>query len=156
MTVETADGRRQTADGAADRELTYLQAISEALREEMRRDETVFCLGEDIGAFGGAFKVTDGFIEEFGADRVLDAPLAESAIIGAAIGAALVGMRPICEMQFVDFLMVALDQLLHQAALAQPMPDGATAHEGVFAEQWEPLGDGQAPWSHWAREASHA
>ena len=64
-------------------EMTYLQAISDGLREEMRRDETVFCLGEDIGAFGGAFKVTDGFLEEFGADRVLDTPLAENAIIGA-------------------------------------------------------------------------
>ena len=67
-------------------ELTYLQAISDGLREEMRADETVFCLGEDIGAFGGAFKVTDGFIEEFGADRVWDTPLAENAIIGAAVG----------------------------------------------------------------------
>ena len=67
-------------------EMTYLEAISDGLREEMRRDEAVFCLGEDIGAFGGAFKVTDGFVEEFGAGRVLDAPLAESAIIGAAIG----------------------------------------------------------------------
>ena len=69
-------------------EMTYLQAISDGLREEMRRDESVFCLGEDIGAFGGAFKVTDGFIEEFGADRVLDTPLAENMIIGASIGAA--------------------------------------------------------------------
>src|SRR5205823_6920832 len=77
-------------------EMTYLQAISDGLREEMRADESVFCLGEDIGAFGGAFRVTDGFIEEFGADRVWDTPLAESAIIGTAVGAAVEGMRPVC------------------------------------------------------------
>ena len=76
-------------------EMTYLQAISDGLREEMRRDDAVFCLGEDIGAFGGAFKVTDGFLEEFGADRVLDTPLAENMIIGASIGAAIEGMRPV-------------------------------------------------------------
>ncbi|HMG98942.1 MAG TPA: alpha-ketoacid dehydrogenase subunit beta, partial [Gaiellales bacterium] len=83
---------------------TYLEAISDGLREEMRRDESVFCLGEDIGAFGGAFKVTDGFIEEFGAARVMDTPLAESGIVGTAVGAAVVGMRPVCEMQFSDFV----------------------------------------------------
>jgi 2-oxoisovalerate dehydrogenase E1 component beta subunit len=97
-------------------ELTYLQAISDGLREEMRRDETVFCLGEDIGVFGGAFKVTDGFFEEFGADRVLDTPLAESAIIGAAVGAAAEGLRPVCEMQFADFITCGFDQLVNVAA----------------------------------------
>jgi 2-oxoisovalerate dehydrogenase E1 component beta subunit len=86
------------------REMTYLAAISDALRGEMRRDGTVFCLGEDIGAFGGAFKVTDGFVEEFGADHCLDMPLAENAIIGAAVGAAVEGLRPVCEMQFSDFI----------------------------------------------------
>ena len=75
-------------------ELTYLEAISDGLREEMRRDESVFCMGEDIGKFGGAFKVTDGFIEEFGVDRVIDTPLAENAIIGAAVGAAIEGLKP--------------------------------------------------------------
>lgn len=85
-------------------EMTYLEAISDGLREEMRRDETVFCLGEDIGVFGGAFKVTAGFHDEFGADRVLDAPLAENLIIGAAVGAAAEGLRPVCEMQFADFI----------------------------------------------------
>ncbi|MDX6581724.1 MAG: hypothetical protein QOI10_908, partial [Solirubrobacterales bacterium] len=79
---------------------TYLQAISDGLREEMRADERVLLMGEDIGVFGGAFKVTDGFIDEFGSDRVMDTPLAESGIIGTAIGAAVVGMRPIAEMQF--------------------------------------------------------
>jgi pyruvate/2-oxoglutarate/acetoin dehydrogenase E1 component len=97
-------------------ELTYLEAISDALREEMRRDETVVCLGEDIGAFGGAFKVTDGFFEEFGADRVLDAPLAENAIIGAATGAAIEGLKPVCEMQFADFISCGFDQLVNVAA----------------------------------------
>ena len=97
-------------------EMTYLQAISDGLREEMRRDESVFCLGEDIGAFGGAFKVTDGFIEEFGADRVLDTPLAENTIIGAAVGAAIEGMKPVCEMQFADFISCGYDQLVNVAA----------------------------------------
>jgi pyruvate/2-oxoglutarate/acetoin dehydrogenase E1 component len=97
-------------------EMTYLQAITDGLREEMRRDEAVFCLGEDIGAFGGAFKVTDGFIEEFGADRVLDTPLAENLIIGASIGAAIEGMRPVCEMQFADFISCGFDQLVNVAA----------------------------------------
>src|SRR5687767_13163653 len=93
-------------------EMTYLQAISDGLREEMRADESVFCLGEDIGVFGGAFKVTDGFFEEFGAARVMDTPLAESGIIGTACGAAYVGMRPICEMQFADFITCGFDQLV--------------------------------------------
>src|SRR5206468_10586220 len=97
-------------------EMTYLQAISDGLREEMRHDETVFCLGEDIGAFGGAFKVTDGFIEEFGADLVWDTPLAESAIVGTAVGAAIEGMRPVCEMQFADFISCGFDQLVNVAA----------------------------------------
>jgi 2-oxoisovalerate dehydrogenase E1 component beta subunit len=95
--------------------MTYLQAISDGLREEMRADERVFCMGEDIGVFGGAFKVTDGFIEEFGPDRVMDTPLAESAIIGTAVGAAVVGMRPVCEMQFSDFISCGFDQLVNVA-----------------------------------------
>jgi 2-oxoisovalerate dehydrogenase E1 component beta subunit len=97
-------------------ELTYLEAISDGLRTEMRRDESVFCLGEDIGAFGGAFKVTDGFAAEFGAERVLDTPLAENAIVGAATGAAIEGMRPVCEMQFADFIACGFDQLVNVAA----------------------------------------
>jgi 2-oxoisovalerate dehydrogenase E1 component beta subunit len=97
-------------------EMTYLQAISDGLREEMRRDESVYCLGEDIGAFGGAFKVTDGFIEEFGADRVLDTPLAENMIIGASIGSAIEGMKPVAEMQFSDFIACGFDQLVNVAA----------------------------------------
>jgi len=95
--------------------MTYLQAISDGLRTEMRADERVFVMGEDIGAFGGAFKVTDGFIEEFGAQRVMDTPLAESGIIGTAVGAAVVGMRPVCEMQFSDFVSCGFDQLVNVA-----------------------------------------
>jgi pyruvate/2-oxoglutarate/acetoin dehydrogenase E1 component len=102
--------------GGVMAEMTYLEAISDALRTEMRRDESVFCLGEDIGAFGGAFKATDGFAEEFGADRVLDTPLAENAIVGAATGAAIEGMRPVCEMQFADFISCGFDQLVNVAA----------------------------------------
>ncbi|WP_028057447.1 alpha-ketoacid dehydrogenase subunit beta [Candidatus Solirubrobacter pratensis] len=95
--------------------MTYLQAISDAMREEMRADERVFLMGEDIGTFGGAFKVTDGFIDEFGPKRVMDTPLAESAIVGCAIGAAVEGMRPITEMQFSDFVSCGFDQLVNVA-----------------------------------------
>ncbi|MDX6665590.1 MAG: hypothetical protein QOG68_1796 [Solirubrobacteraceae bacterium] len=95
--------------------MTYLQAISDGLRTEMREDERVFVMGEDIGVFGGAFKVTDGFIEEFGAARVMDTPLAESGIVGTAVGAAVVGMRPVCEMQFSDFVSCGFDQLVNVA-----------------------------------------
>jgi pyruvate/2-oxoglutarate/acetoin dehydrogenase E1 component len=106
----------QNTARTSSREMTYLEAISDALREEMRRDESVICLGEDIGAFGGAFKVTDGFMEEFGGDRVIDAPLAENAIIGTAVGAAVEGLRPVCEMQFADFISCGFDQLVNVAA----------------------------------------
>ena len=127
-------------------ELTYLQAISDGLREEMRADDAVFCLGEDIGAFGGAFKVTDGFIEEFGPDRVWDTPLAEAAIVGCAIGAAVEGLRPVCEMQFADFISCGFDQLVNVAAkmhyrqgLAVPMtvrlPSGGGFSGGPFHSQ---------------------
>jgi len=127
-------------------EMTYLQAISDGLREEMRRDESVFCLGEDIGAFGGAFKVTDGFIEEFGADRVVDTPLAENAIIGIATGAAIEGLRPVCEMQFSDFISCGFDQLVNVAAkmhyrqgISVPMvvrlPSGGGFSGGPFHSQ---------------------
>ncbi len=95
---------------------TYLQAISDGLREELLHDERVFLIGEDIGHFGGAFKVTKGFQEEFGEWRVIDAPLSEVAIVGGCTGAALVGMRPIAEMQFSDFVSVAWDHLVTVAA----------------------------------------
>jgi pyruvate/2-oxoglutarate/acetoin dehydrogenase E1 component len=97
-------------------ELTYLQAISDGLRTEMRRDKRVFVIGEDVGVYGGAFKVTLGFQEEFGHWRVIDAPLAETAIVGACTGAAIMGMRPVAEMQFADFISCAWDQLVTVAA----------------------------------------
>ena len=97
-------------------EKTYLQAISDGLRQEMRRDDRVFVIGEDVGVYGGAFKVTLGFQEEFGPWRVLDAPLAETAIVGAATGAAIMGMRPVAEMQFADFISCAWDHLVTVAA----------------------------------------
>jgi 2-oxoisovalerate dehydrogenase E1 component beta subunit len=126
--------------------LTYLQAISAALRDELRADERVLMMGEDIGVFGGAFKVTDGFIDEFGPERVMDTPLAESGIIGTAIGAAVVGMRPVCEMQFSDFISCGFDQLVNVAGkmhyrqgLAVPitvrLPSGGGFSGGPFHSQ---------------------
>jgi pyruvate/2-oxoglutarate/acetoin dehydrogenase E1 component len=97
-------------------ELTYLQAISDGLRTEMRRDKRVFVIGEDVGVYGGAFKVTLGFQEEFGHWRVIDAPLAETAIVAACTGAAIMGMRPVAEMQFADFISCGWDQLVTVAA----------------------------------------
>ncbi len=98
------------------RELTYAQAVREALRQALRADERVFLLGEDIGVYGGAFGVTDGLMEEFGPERVLDTPLSEAAIAGAAIGAAVTGMRPVAEIQFMDFITLSMEQLVLQAA----------------------------------------
>jgi 2-oxoisovalerate dehydrogenase E1 component beta subunit len=126
--------------------LTYLQAISDGLRTEMRKDDRVMVMGEDIGVFGGAFKVTDGFIEEFGKWRVMDTPLAESGIIGTAVGAAVVGLRPVCEMQFADFVSCGFDQLVNVAGkthyrmgLAVPitvrLPSGGGFSGGPFHSQ---------------------
>jgi pyruvate/2-oxoglutarate/acetoin dehydrogenase E1 component len=126
--------------------MTYLQAISAALRDELRSDDRVLMMGEDIGVFGGAFKVTDGFIDEFGPDRVMDTPLAESGIIGTAVGAAVVGMRPVCEMQFSDFISCGFDQLVNVAGkmhyrqgLAVPitvrLPSGGGFSGGPFHSQ---------------------
>jgi 2-oxoisovalerate dehydrogenase E1 component beta subunit len=95
---------------------TYLQAISDGLRQEMRRDKRVFVIGEDVGVYGGAFKVTQGFQEEFGSWRVLDSPLSETAIVGGCTGAAIMGMRPVAEMQFADFVSCAWDHLTTVAA----------------------------------------
>ena len=97
---------------------TYLQAIGDAMREEMRRDPNVILIGEDIGAFGGAFKVTRGFLEEFGPDRVIDTPISESGFVGAACGAAIEGFRPVVEFQFADFIACAFDQIVNFAAKA--------------------------------------
>src|SRR5438874_2161773 len=98
------------------KELSYLEAIREALAEEMRRDPKVFVLGEDVGAYGGAFGVTQGLYDEFGEMRVIDTPISESAIVGVSIGASLRGYRPVAEMQFADFISCGFDQIVNQAA----------------------------------------
>jgi pyruvate/2-oxoglutarate/acetoin dehydrogenase E1 component len=107
------------------KEITYRDALREALREEMERDKTVFLLGEDIGRYwGGAFKVTNGLAEEFGDERVRDTPISESAIIGAAVGAAITGMRPVAEIMFGDLTALAMDQIANQAAKIRYMFGG--------------------------------
>jgi pyruvate/2-oxoglutarate/acetoin dehydrogenase E1 component len=98
------------------RELSYLEAVREALRQEMQRDERVFIIGEDVGVYGGAFGVTLGLVEEFGEERVIDTPISELGIAGAITGAALVGMRPVGEIMFMDFTTIAMEQLVNQAA----------------------------------------
>jgi 2-oxoisovalerate dehydrogenase E1 component beta subunit len=125
---------------------TYLEAIRQGIWEEMERDPRVFILGEDVGIYGGAFKVTEGMLNRFGAERVLDTPISESAIVGAAIGAAYMGLRPIAEMQFIDFISCAFDQITNFAAKSRyrwgagvPIvirgPSGGGVHGGPFHSQ---------------------
>lgn len=127
-------------------EITYLEAIREALFEEMERDPNVFCLGEDIGAFGGAFKVTEGLLAKYGDQRVIDTPISEAAIIGAAAGASHMGMRPVAELQFIDFISCGYDMLTNYVATARyraflpcPMvvrgPSGGYVRGGPFHSQ---------------------
>ncbi|EXX90666.1 pyruvate dehydrogenase [Paenibacillus darwinianus] len=106
------------------REITYLEAVREAMSQMMRENDDVFIMGEDIGVYGGAFGVTRGMIEEFGAERVRNTPISESGISGAAVGAALTGMRPILELQFSDFITIATDQIVNQAAKIRYMYGG--------------------------------
>ena len=126
--------------------LTYLEAIRLAMLEEMERDSRVFVIGEDVGSYGGAFRVTAGFLEKFGAARVIDTPISEAGIVGAAVGAALMGMRPIAEMQFIDFIACAFDMLVNYAAKSRfrwgggvPLvvrgPCGGGVHGGPFHSQ---------------------
>lgn len=126
--------------------LTHLEAIRQGIWEEMERDPSVFLIGEDIGEYGGAFKVTQGMLDKFGADRVIDTPISESAIVGAAVGAALMGMRPVVEMQFMDFIACGFDQIVNMAAKihyrwgpAVPIvirgPSGAGVHGGPYHSQ---------------------
>ena len=98
------------------KEITYAQAINEAISEEMRRDENVFMMGEDIGLYCGAFGVSSGTIQEFAGDRIMDTPIAEQAYVGAGVGAAMCGMRPIVELMFSDFMCVCFDELVNEAA----------------------------------------
>ncbi len=127
-------------------EITYLEAIREAMSEEMARDPNVFLMGEDIGAYGGAFKVTEGLLERFGASRVIDTPISEAGFVGAAAGAAHMGMRPVCELQFIDFISCAYDILTNYVATARyraflgcPMvvrgPSGGYVRGGPFHSQ---------------------
>src|ERR671912_1310100 len=99
--------------------ITYLEAIRQALFDEMARDERVFVIGEDIGAYGGAFKVTEGLLDRYGEARVIDAPISEQAIVGSAIGASYMGMRPVCEIQFIDFIACCFDMLTNFAATSR-------------------------------------
>jgi len=125
---------------------TYLEAIREGLWEEMERDPNVFLIGEDLGVYGGAFKVTAGFLEKFGEKRVVDTPISESAIVGASIGAGLMGLRPVAEMQFSDFITCAFDQIVNFAAkcryrwsasvpIVVRAPSGGGIHGGPFHSQ---------------------
>jgi pyruvate/2-oxoglutarate/acetoin dehydrogenase E1 component len=120
-------------------EMTYAEAVRAALREEMQRDERVFLMGEDIGIYGGAFGVTRGLFEEFGEKRVRDTPISEAAIAGAAIGAALTGMRPVAEFQFSDFMAIGMDQIVNQGAKIRFMFGGKAQVPVVFRG---PLGSG--------------
>lgn len=127
-------------------ELTYLDAIRQGIWEEMESDPSVFCIGEDIGIYGGAFKVTEGFIDRFGPERVVDTPIAESAIVGAAFGASLTGMRPVAEFQFMDFISCAMNQISNMVAKTHYLwgapaplvlrgPSGGGVHGGPFHSQ---------------------
>jgi len=127
-------------------QLTYLEAIRQGIWEEMESDPSVFLIGEDIGVYGGAFKVTAGMLDRFGEDRVVDTPISESAIVGAAIGASFMGMRPVAEMQFADFITCGFDQIVNFAAKCRyrwnapaPMvvraPSGGGIHGGPFHSQ---------------------
>src|SRR5437660_2770627 len=127
-------------------QVTYLEAIKQGMREEMQRDESVYILGEDVAVYGGAFKVTAGLVDEFGPMRVIDTPLSEAAIIGAAVGSALMGQRPIAEMQFADFIVCGFDQIVNMAAklyyrnkMKVPIvirgPSGGGVHGGPFHSQ---------------------
>ena len=127
-------------------QMTYLQAISSALRGEMRRDPNVFILGEDIAVFGGAFKITQGFLDEFGPARVIDTPISESGFVGAACAAATTGFRPVVEFQFIDFIACAFDQIVNYAAkcyyrwgVSVPIvfrgPTGGGIHAGPYHSQ---------------------
>ncbi|MFQ6044705.1 MAG: alpha-ketoacid dehydrogenase subunit beta, partial [Candidatus Poribacteria bacterium] len=106
------------------RRITYREALREALREEMIRDETVFLMGEDIGTYGGCYKVTEGLLAEFGSERVRDTPISEAGFIGAALGAAMTGMRPVAEIMYIDFTTVAMDQIVNQVAKIRYMVGG--------------------------------
>jgi len=115
MSAETANATTAGTETAGTETVTYLEAIRQALWREMESDERVFLIGEDIGAYGGAFRVTSGLIDRFGEERVIETPVSESAIVGCAIGASLMGMRPVVEMQFIDFIACTFNQIVNFA-----------------------------------------
>src|SRR5215813_1267811 len=138
--------RRRVRCGGVIVLTTYLEAIRQGIWEEMERDPSVFLIGEDIGIYGGAFKVTAGFLEEFGERRVVDTPISEEAIVGAAIGASFMGLRPVAEMQFADFITCGFDQIVNYAAkcryrwnapvpIVVRAPSGGGIHGGPFHSQ---------------------
>lgn len=138
--IPTSSAATETAEVQQPlQEMTYAEAIRLALREEMLRDPRVFLMGEDIGIYGGAFGVTRGLFEEFGEERVRDTPISEAAIAGCAIGAALVGSRPVAEFQFSDFMAIAMDQIVNQGAKLRFMFGGKAEVPVVFRA---PLGSG--------------
>ena len=137
------------------REIKYREAISEALREEMSRDERVFLIGEDIGQFGGVFQATASLLESFGASRVVDTPISEQAIVGSALGAALVGLRPVAEIMFVDFTSMAMDQIANQCAKFHFMTGGQAIVPVVIRTQGG-VGFGDAAQHSQSLEAWHA
>ena len=128
--------------GVGTREISYAEAIAEALRTEMRLDPRVFVMGEDVGNFGGLFGGTKGLLDEFGPERVRDTPISEAALIGAGVGAAITGMRPMVEIQFMDFTACAMDQIVNQAAKIRFMLGGkagsrwSSGHRTAAASNW--------------------
>src|SRR4029079_7288222 len=150
-------GQRKPSDanggGGGTKTMRYREALNEALREEMHRDESVFIMGEDIGVFNGAFKVTQGLLEEFGEKRVRDTPISENTIVGAGVGAAMVGLRPVVELMTVNFSLLAMDQIVNSAAhirymfggqvavpLVVRMPQGAGHQLGpTHSHSWEAM-----------------
>src|SRR5882672_2790632 len=142
----SSGGRQTLVQGVVMAEITFLEALRQGIWEEMERDDRVFILGEDVGLYGGAFKVTDGFSKRFGESRVIDTPISEAAIVGAAAGAAHMGLRPVAEMQFIDFISCAYDMLTnyvatarYRAGLSTPMvvrgPCGGYVRGGPFHSQ---------------------
>ena len=126
--------------------ITYLEAVRQALWDELEQDERVFMLGQDIGTYGGAFRVTAGFLDRFGPERIIDTPISESAMVGCAIGAAMMGMLPVVEMQFIDFISCAFNQIVNGAAPSryrwgQPVPivirgpAGGNVHGSAYHSQ---------------------
>ena len=125
-----------TPQPAARRRLTYMEAIVEAIAQEMRRDPRVFLIGQDIGPFGGSMQGTQGLYEEFGPQRILEAPISESAMVGAALGAALFGCRPVVEISFGEFLPAAMNQLINQAPNLRYMTGGRRACPWSCGRAW--------------------